>query len=480
MPAAAAVLLLAVLTVAVLRTMVVDAYAVVESGSFTLTSGNQTQPVQAGQRISPGEILETNHAAGGIALSDGSHVEISGESRLALERATDGVRLHLTKGSLIVKAAKQRGGRLYVETKDVTVSVIGTVFLVNAEEAGSRVAVIEGEVRVQQGADEKKLRPGEQVATSPLMEPRAVKEEIAWSRNAEEHLALLQQSAAPPGVVDPAPERFEVISIRPRPRAAQSGGARGGGGGAPVGNRCFPMTYSTDIGASILVLDPGRLRVTRTTAHALIAAAYGLNCDLPEAVTGVPEWARSDAYDIEATIPSGSPVYTRDDLLRGAAPQLQKMLQNLLNDRFKLSVRREIKEMPAYNLVIAKSAKWDCQTLPTCHGVRFSENQDPDAKPDPGPVHTLPTTNAPHTTLAVWANVAAVITERPVIDKTGLKGYYDIRIDYPDMPDRVPTPEEVRRRFIGGMQEQLGFKLEPTTAHVEVLVVEHVEKPSEN
>jgi hypothetical protein len=82
------------------------------------------------------------------------------------------------------------------QTKDVTVSVVGTVFLVNAEEEGSQVAVIEGEVRVQHGAAERKLRPGEQVATGPSMEPQPVKEEISWSRNAEAHAVLLAQSSA--------------------------------------------------------------------------------------------------------------------------------------------------------------------------------------------------------------------------------------------------------------------------------------------
>jgi TonB family protein len=72
---------------------------------------------------------------------------------------------------------------------------VGTVFLVNAEEAGSRVAVLEGEVRVQQGTLDQNLLPGQQVTTSPLMTAPTLPQEIAWSRNAPTHLALLQQSA---------------------------------------------------------------------------------------------------------------------------------------------------------------------------------------------------------------------------------------------------------------------------------------------
>ena len=66
-----------------------------------------------------------------------------------------------------------------MQTKDVTVSVVGTVFLVNAKKANSRVAVIQNEVQVQDSAVLKKLAPGEQVATNPLMDSHPVMEEIA-------------------------------------------------------------------------------------------------------------------------------------------------------------------------------------------------------------------------------------------------------------------------------------------------------------
>ena len=119
-----------------------------------------------------------------LALLDGSRIEMRTRSELSLERADDGVRIRLHSGGIIVNAAKQRTGHLYVQTKDVTVSVVGTVFLVNAEEHGSRVAVIEGEVRVLQGTNEKRLRPGEQVTSSPAMAAPPVRQVIAWSRNA--------------------------------------------------------------------------------------------------------------------------------------------------------------------------------------------------------------------------------------------------------------------------------------------------------
>src|SRR5215475_1369023 len=92
---------------------------------------------------------------GGIlTLRDGSRLEIRPMSGLSLERAADGLLIRLDKGTVIVSAAKQPRGHLYVQTKDMTVSVVGTVFVVKAEEFGSRVAVVEGKVEVQQGNTE--------------------------------------------------------------------------------------------------------------------------------------------------------------------------------------------------------------------------------------------------------------------------------------------------------------------------------------
>src|SRR5262249_47315033 len=160
--------------------------------SLYRVSRDKTALLKSGDRIDFGETLNSNGAGAVFGLADGSRVEMRADSELSLERADDGVRIRLSKGSVIVNAEKQRVGRhLFVQTRDVTVSVVGTVFFVNAETEGSRVAVIEGEVRVQQGDTEKKLHPGEQVATSPALAARPVPEEIAWSRHAESHLAAL-------------------------------------------------------------------------------------------------------------------------------------------------------------------------------------------------------------------------------------------------------------------------------------------------
>ena len=128
-----------------------------------------------------------------VRLSDGSLVEMRERSALSVSASGRDLTVQLPRGSIIVQAAKRRSGHLYVATRDCRVAVTGTVFSVNSGAKGSRVSVIEGEVRVAQGRQEKVLRPGEQYASTNAMAPVPVADEIAWSRNAEQHEALLRE-----------------------------------------------------------------------------------------------------------------------------------------------------------------------------------------------------------------------------------------------------------------------------------------------
>ena len=176
-----------------------------------------------------GPELYTAGAAGAqVTLADGSRIEMRAQAELTVEREDDGLGIRLRSGDIIVSAAKQRDGHLYVHTKDMTIAVVGTVFLVNAGSDGSRVAVIEGEVRVRergtpptrsgrQGDVETRLRPGEQVTTSPTIARRPLTEDITWSRNANAHLAILDsfmkgmaQTASGPSPV-PLPEQAAAV-----------------------------------------------------------------------------------------------------------------------------------------------------------------------------------------------------------------------------------------------------------------------------
>jgi uncharacterized protein (TIGR03435 family) len=472
MVAASAAVFLAVVIGGIVRWQA-GSFAVVESadGSLYRIVNGKTQRILVGERLDAGQTLRTNGGASAVfKIADGSLVELRSKSELSLELAEDGgPRIHLNQGGIIVKAAKQqKGRRLYVKTKDVNVSVIGTVFLVNAEEEGSRVAVIEGEVQVQQGNVAQTLLPGEQVVTNSAM-----------ARLAPPTLALLHQSAS---LVGAPADVFEEVSVRPSPPPSQ--GTRGGGGGGANarGNR------QPCIVRQRVELDPRRLLVTRATLHGLIAKAYGVDCNLPGGIGGEPEWGSQDQYDIEALIPARSPAYAAAAFLEGKAPELNRMLQRLLADRFKLKLRRELKELPAYNMIVTKAATWECHLPQSCHGMRLSEDQSPEAIPvDREGMTAIATTLNLHEQISKWVSVVTLNTGRPVIDKTGLRGYYDIRLEYPDVGPPPTSVEDVERlrtqrkdRFISTIQEQLGFKLEPTTALVEVLVIEHVDKPSQN
>jgi hypothetical protein len=235
-----------------------------EGGVYRLIEGNPIA-LAAGARIEAGDLIRSNGGVGGVlALTDGSAIEMRSDSELRLHRAdgNDGIGIRLLKGGIIINAAEQRSGRLYVETKDMTVSVVGTVFLVKAEEEGSRVAVIEGEVRVEQPSGARQLHPGDQVATSPSMVPVTVSEEISWSRNAEAHLALLQETLAT-ARSQQTPERFDVVSIKPFVAPAPGPGVRGGGGGAfggPGGPSCFSGNLQLDPGRVFVAQAPPRTR----------------------------------------------------------------------------------------------------------------------------------------------------------------------------------------------------------------------------
>jgi uncharacterized protein (TIGR03435 family) len=102
-------------------------------------------------------------------------------------------------------------------------------------------------------------------------------------------------------------------------------------------------------------LDPGRLTIPGATVLSLVMLAYGRDCTL---VDGGPAWARSgEYYEVQGLLPKGTPRETVGAFLRGDAPRLQRMLQTLLADRFRLVLRREMREIPVYTLTVASPGK---------------------------------------------------------------------------------------------------------------------------
>jgi uncharacterized protein (TIGR03435 family) len=436
----------------------------VDAGLYRVVEG-RAQPLHVKEKIHIGETIHANGGSGGaISLSDGSRVEMRSESELSLEQASDGVRIDLKSGSVIVSAAMQRPGRhLYVQTKDVTVSVVGTVFLVNAEESGSRVAVIEGEVRVQQDGTETKLLPGQQltVATYPAVPSPSIAEEIHWSGQAQSHMAMLQLRARAPSDL-----RFEVASVRRVDIPATDRGV-------PV----FPPT------GGIGTANPSRITYRGTWLHNLIAEAFEVR---PDQISG-PDWLKKERYDVVANIPEGA---TKE--------QFRVMLGNLLRDRFDMRFHMETEIRPAYALRVAQNGPKFKETAASTADDTVSSGSafgPPDVQGFPSPpsnykgMVSVPgngemLVTAQNVSMRDFARSIERSAGRPVVDETGLAGHYDFKIRYEWLPRlsadggvaSVPAPS-----ISAAVEEQLGLRLDSATTAQPRLIIDFIERdPEEN
>ena len=163
------------------------------NGTLYAISPGGVRVMTAGEELPDGVEIRTARDSGAVViLRDGSQIEMRERSDFSTSQAGNDVTAHLGRGSLIVQAAKRRSGHLYVATSDCRVAVTGTVFGVSAGVKGSRVSVIEGEVRMLHDNQERILHPGDQASTSELLEPVSFREDLAWSRNE----ALLRQLGA--------------------------------------------------------------------------------------------------------------------------------------------------------------------------------------------------------------------------------------------------------------------------------------------
>jgi hypothetical protein len=148
-------------------------------------------PLAAGAAIGEHESVRTGpggHAV--LRLADGSMVDVNERTELFVTAAWSGQAVHLQRGDIIVKAAKQRRGHLRVLTRDSIASVKGTVFAVSAGMGGSVVSVVEGSVAVDQPGKEVLLKPGQQAASAPAL-ASSVADAVSWSPDAASYLELL-------------------------------------------------------------------------------------------------------------------------------------------------------------------------------------------------------------------------------------------------------------------------------------------------
>jgi uncharacterized protein (TIGR03435 family) len=203
--------------------------------------------------------------------------------------------------------------------------------------------------------------------------------------------------------------------------------------------------------------NPERVTYRYASVKNLLMTAYGLRL---HQVFG-PPWIDSERYDIVAKVPAGA---TKE--------QVTVMLQNLLADRFKLSVHRETKQLPLYELVVGNNGsnmRDSDPNAPAGHSTRFV-----------GRNNVFKSSKA---SMAEVIQVMNAFLDRPVVDKTGLAGTYDVKLTYtPDTPgNRRTEPDPNDISIYTAIQEQLGLRLEAKTGPVDVLVVDQGNKtPTEN
>jgi bla regulator protein blaR1 len=227
----------------------------------------------------------------------------------------------------------------------------------------------------------------------------------------------------------------------------------------------------------VLMLGPGQFASKNASLQQVIRTAYGVEDDR---IAGAPAWLTSEKYDLEAKeayVGSGDPHVSPDQEW-----QQRLMLQTVLADRLKLSVHHETREIPIYALVLAKDGS---KLRPSRPGANHPDwHKGPDGISRPG----------------TWINGNALVGQgvgvaplqfhlsrelhHTVLDETGLSGTYDFTLTFPDgihpgIDDPAP-PEATGPAVFAAIEQQLGLRLEPRTASMEVLVIDHVEKPTEN
>jgi uncharacterized protein (TIGR03435 family) len=209
-------------------------------------------------------------------------------------------------------------------------------------------------------------------------------------------------------------------------------------------------TQMTGQGASI-DRHPGMLLMKNVALQDCIREAYGVT---DPQIAGQDRLG-SDRYDIIAKIPPG---VTTD--------QHPAMLQALLAERFKLAVHHGTKEMPVYLLVVAKSG-------PKIQAVEPAENGG--VKSKRGYMSAVAITMSRP---ATFLSGERAPLEHTVVDRTGLSGTFTFKLQW--TPDDKQRADTLGPSLFAALQEQLGLKLEAGKAPMEILVIDHAEKPSEN
>jgi uncharacterized protein (TIGR03435 family) len=233
---------------------------------------------------------------------------------------------------------------------------------------------------------------------------------------------------------------------------------------------------SGDRRVGIQMAPGGRYVASGINTKFLIQQAYGVR---DYQIQGGPRWLDTDRFDINAKAAGGE--FKRE--------HMGIMMQKLLADRFQLKIRRETKELPVYSLLVAKGGS---KLKP--RAAEGGESR-PMFRMGRGQI------NAQNVGMAMFVNELARQAGRNVIDNTGLTGNFDVKLEWTPEPGQGggglfggpagpggpggdgprPAPADPNGpTLFTAIQEQLGLKLEPAKGPVEIIVIDSVEKPSEN
>ncbi len=231
-----------------------------------------------------------------------------------------------------------------------------------------------------------------------------------------------------------------------------------------------PLTYDV-VAVKLNKSDSGNMSIdsndinysaTNVSLKTLISSAYGIREDL---ISGVPGSLNSARFDIQAKITDTEPealkMLTR---VQRAAP-----LRSMLAERFQLKLHTEIRLLPVLTMILAKGGP---KFMPTALSDPSGKGEGTSIQNGVFTAHAIP--------MSSLANSLSYQLHRTVLDRTGLSGKFDLSFSWltPYGPDA--SPESSESSLLTALREQLGLRLQSAKGPVEVLVVDHLEMPSEN
>jgi uncharacterized protein (TIGR03435 family) len=233
---------------------------------------------------------------------------------------------------------------------------------------------------------------------------------------------------------------------------------------------------SGDAAIRIDMPGPDRFAATNVPLRELIRFAY----DVQDArLVGGPDWIRSERFDVAAKAPHPLPAWGP----AGPAPELLQMLRTLLAERFALAVHQEMRDLPVYAMVMARR---DRAPGPELHASTL----DCDAQSRPCGMRIGPGQMVMSgTPMSQFAGILPPFVQRIVIDRTGLDGRFDFHLQWtpvqrlppgPPPPGAPPLPpvDPNGPSIFTALEEQLGLRLEPQRAPLDVVVIDRVERPA--